>query len=95
MNNVKYESTSLIDNRLIFSVNINGVKYTAFTDYNLNLLDVLAPISIKEWIKQECPSTVLLPEAPVLIKAAVQQSLKNWWSRNKNYFDEFYSYSAS
>jgi hypothetical protein len=95
LNNVNYESTNLLEDKMIFSVTINSVKYTAYTDYDLNVLNVSAPISIDEWIKQGCTSNTTLTEVPVFIESVAQQLIKNWWYRNKKYFDKFYSSQAA
>jgi hypothetical protein len=94
LNNVNYESTNLLEDKMIFSVTINSIKYTAYTDYDLNVLNVLAPISIDEWINQGCTSNATLAEVPEFIESVTQQLIKNWWYRNKNYFDNFYSSQA-
>lgn len=95
MNNVKYESINTLEEKIIFSITINGVKYTAATDYDLNIKYIKAPISMDEWIKQGCTSNVRLQEASTFIKAVSQQKIRNWWYRNRNFFDKFYSYSEA
>jgi hypothetical protein len=91
LNNVRYESTNVLENKLIFSVSINSVKYTATTDQYFNILNVWGPISIKEWIKESCTSHPSLSEASAFIKTAAQVKISNWYRKNKNFFDNFYS----
>ena len=94
MNNIKYESTNILENKLIFSVTINKVKYTVAINQDFNILNIWVPISIEEWIKESCPSYVRLPEVSAPIKAIVQQKISNWLYKNKNFFDNFYSYGS-
>jgi hypothetical protein len=94
LNNVRYDSINILENKLIFSVTINSVKYTAATNQNFDILNVWDPISIEDWIKESCPSYVRLPEASASIKAMAQQKISNWLYKNKNFFDTFYSYDS-